>query len=233
MSRGTILVVDDEAEITDILRRYLEQDGFRVITAADGRAALAAFKQDSPHLVVLDLMLPVVDGWEVARQIRAAGGTPIIMLTARGEEVDRLLGLGLGADDYVTKPFSPREVVARVRAVLRRARGETPAEIVAVGDLEIDQGRMEVRRNGTPVALTSTEFRLLAALARAPGRVFTRLQLIDLVQGHAFEGYERTIDAHVKNLRQKLEPDPRHPSYVLTVHGAGYRLADAERDQPS
>ena len=233
MSRGTILVVDDEAEITDILRRYLEQDGFRVITAADGRAALVAFQQEKPHLVVLDLMLPAVDGWEVARQIRAAGGTPIIMLTARSEEVDRLLGLGLGADDYVTKPFSPREVVARVRAVLRRARGETPVDVVAVGDLEIDQGRMEVRRNGTPVALTPTEFRLLAALARAPGRVFTRLQLIDLVQGHAFEGYERTIDAHVKNLRQKLEPDPRHPRYVLTVHGAGYRLADPERDRPS
>ncbi|MBI3998368.1 MAG: response regulator transcription factor [Armatimonadetes bacterium] len=232
MSRRTILVVDDEPEITDVVRRYLEQDGFRVISAADGRAALASFQRERPSLVVLDLMLPEVDGWEVARQIRAAGGVPIIMLTARSEEVDRLLGLGLGADDYITKPFSPREVVARVRAVLRRASGETASEIVSVGDLEIDHGRMEVRRQEVPVALTPTEFRLLAALARSPGRVFTRLQLIDLVQGHAFEGYERTIDAHIKNLRQKLEPDPRRPRYVLTVHGAGYRLADPGRDRP-
>ncbi len=231
MTRRTILVVDDEPEITDIVRRYLEQDGYRVTSAVDGRAALAAFQREKPHLVLLDLMLPEVDGWEVARQIRSAGGTPIIMLTARGDEVDRLLGLGLGADDYITKPFSPREVVARVRAVLRRASGETVSEILSVGDLEIDPGRMEVRRSGVTVALTPTEFRLLAALARAPGRIFTRLQLIDLVQGHAFEGYERTIDAHVKNLRQKLEPDPRHPRYVLTAHGAGYRLAEPGRDQ--
>ncbi|MDQ7842002.1 MAG: response regulator transcription factor [bacterium] len=230
MSRRTILVVDDEPEITDIVRKYLERDGYHVVSAADGRAALAAFMHEKPNLVILDLMLPEVDGWEVARQIRAAGGTPIIMLTARGEEVDRLLGLGLGADDYITKPFSPREVVARVRAVLRRASGEAPAEVLIVGDLEIDQGRMEVRRGGVVVALTPTEFRLLAALTRSPGRVFTRLQLIDLVQGHAFEGYERTIDAHVKNLRHKLEPDPRQPRYVLTVHGAGYRLAEPGRD---
>lgn len=230
MSRRTILVVDDEPEITDVVRKYLERDGYHVVTAADGRAALSAFMHEKPNLVILDLMLPEVDGWEVARQIRAAGGTPIIMLTARGEEVDRLLGLGLGADDYITKPFSPREVVARVRAVLRRASGEAPAEVLTVGDLEIDQGRMGVRRGGVAVALTPTEFRLLAALTRSPGRVFTRLQLIDLVQGHAFEGYERTIDAHVKNLRHKLEPDPRRPRYVLTVHGAGYRLAEPGRD---
>lgn len=230
MSRRTILVVDDEPEITDIVRKYLERDGYHVVSAADGRAALATFMHEKPNLVILDLMLPEVDGWEVARQIRAAGVTPIIMLTARGEEVDRLLGLGLGADDYITKPFSPREVVARVRAVLRRASGEAPPEALTVGNLEIDQGRMEVRRGGAAVALTPTEFRLLAALARSPGRVFTRLQLIDLVQGHAFEGYERTIDAHVKNLRHKLEPDPRRPRYVLTVHGAGYRLAEPDRD---
>lgn len=233
MTRRTILVVDDEPEITDIVRRYLEQDGYRVVSAADGRSALTAFHREKPSLILLDLMLPEIDGWEVARQIRAAGTTPLIMLTARSEEIDRLLGLGLGADDYITKPFSPREVVARVRAVLRRAGGAPPAEIVTVGDLEIDQGRLEVRRGGTPVSLTGTEFRLLAAMAAAPGRVFTRLQLIDLVQGHAFEGYERTIDAHIKNLRQKLEPDPRRPRYVLTVHGAGYRLADPDRDRPS
>jgi DNA-binding response OmpR family regulator len=225
----TILVVDDEREIVEVLRRYLELEGFRVASAADGRAALAAFQRERPHLVILDLMLPEVDGWEVARRIRAAGGVPIIMLTARGEEADRLLGLGLGADDYVTKPFSPREVVARVRAVLRRTAGEAVPEVLTVADLTVDLARMEVRRGGEPVALTPTEFRLLAALARAPGRVFTRLQLIDLVHGHAFEGYERTIDAHVKNLRQKLEPDPHRPRYVLTVHGVGYRLADADR----
>jgi DNA-binding response OmpR family regulator len=151
------------------------------------------------------------------------------MLTARGEEIDRLLGLGLGADDYVTKPFSPREVVARVRAVLRRASGETVTEVLTVGDLSIDVARLEVRRGSAPVTLTPTEFRLLAAMARSPGRVFTRLQLIDLIHGHAFEGYERTIDAHIKNLRQKLEPDPHRPRYVLTVHGAGYRLAEPGR----
>ncbi|MDR7555420.1 MAG: response regulator transcription factor [Armatimonadota bacterium] len=228
----TILVVDDEPEITAILRRYLEQDGYRVVEARDGRQALEAFRRERPHLVVLDLMLPEIDGWEVARQIRAAGNTPIIMLTARSEETDRLVGLGLGADDYVVKPFSPREVAARVRAVLRRATGEVPAEVLAVGDLEIDTGRMEVRRGGETITLTPTEFRLLAALARAPGRVFTRLQLIDQVYGHAFEGYDRTIDAHVKNIRQKLEPDPRRPRYLLTVHGAGYRLADRPGERP-
>ncbi|MDR7422627.1 MAG: response regulator transcription factor [Armatimonadota bacterium] len=229
MTGRTILVVDDEREIAEVLRRYLELEGFRVVSAADGRAALTAFQRERPHLVILDLMLPEIDGWEVARQIRAAGGVPIIMLTARDEEVDRLLGLGLGADDYVTKPFSPREVVARVRAVLRRTAGELAPEVVAVADLTVDLARMEVHRGEEAVVLTPTEFRLLAALARAPGRVFTRLQLIDLVHGHAFEGYERTIDAHVKNLRQKLEPDPHRPRYVLTVHGVGYRLADADR----
>lgn len=233
MGGRTILIVDDEPEITEVVRRYLEQDGYRVVSAGDGRAALTAFHSEKPHLVVLDLMLPETDGWEVARQIRAAGTTPIIMLTARGDEVDRLLGLGLGADDYVTKPFSPREVVARVRAVLRRTSGETASEVLTVGDLTVDLGRMQVRRGEASVVLTPTEFRLLATLARSPGRVFTRLQLIDLMQGHAFEGYERTIDAHVKNLRQKLEPDPHRPQYVLTVHGAGYRLAESVSSRPS
>jgi DNA-binding response OmpR family regulator len=229
VSGRTILVVDDEPEITDVVRRYLEQDGHRVVSAADGKAALAAFQREKPHLVVLDLMLPEVDGWEVARQIRAAATTPVIMLTARGDEVDRLLGLGLGADDYITKPFSPREVAARVRAVLRRTSGETASDVLTAGDLTIDLARMEVRRQDAVISLTPTEFRLLAAMARSPGRVFTRLQLIDLVHGHAFEGYERTIDAHIKNLRQKLEPEPQRPRYVLTVHGAGYRLVELGR----
>ncbi len=228
-ARRTVLVVDDEPEIAEIARRYLEQDGYAVLTASDGNAAIEAFHREKVSLVVLDLMLPGIDGWEVARRMRAAGTVPIIMLSARGEEVDRLVGLGLGADDYITKPFSPRELVARVRAVLRRSAGEAAVETLEVGDLSIDLGRMEVRRGGEAVALTPTEFRLLAALARAPGRVFTRLQLIDLVQGQAFEGYERTIDAHVKNLRAKLEPDPRRPRYILTVHGAGYKLAELDR----
>jgi DNA-binding response OmpR family regulator len=233
VSRRTILVVDDEPEITDVVRKYLERDGYRVVSAADGRAALAEFHNEKPHLVILDLMLPEIDGWEVARQIRAAGTVPIIMLTARGDEADRLLGLGLGADDYITKPFSPREVVARVRAVLRRTSGETASEVLTVGDLTVDLGRMQVRRGEVSVVLTPTEFRLLATLARSPGRVFTRLQLIDLVHGHAFEGYERTIDAHIKNLRQKLEPDPHRPRYVVTVHGVGYRLTESGGNQES
>ncbi len=225
-----VLVVEDEPEIADALRQYLEKDGYTVAVAGDGQRALAEFARLRPDLVLLDLMLPGLDGWEVTRRIRQQGVTPIIMLTARSAEVDKLVGLELGADDYITKPFSPREVVARVRAVLRRARGGEPAaEVVRVHDLEIDPTRMEVRRGGVPVTLTPTEFKLLHVLARHPGRVFTRMQLIDQVQGYAFEGYERTVDAHIKNLRRKLEPDPRRPRYVLTVRGVGYRFAEETR----
>jgi len=173
-------------------------------------------------------MLPGLDGFEVTRRIRQQGTTPIIILTARDEEADKLIGLELGADDYITKPFSPREVVARVRAVLRRVRGSeaVPGEIIRVRDLEIDPARVDAYRDGRPLGLTPTEFKLLLTLARHPGRVFTRMQLLDQVQGYAYEGYERTIDAHIKNLRQKLEPDPHHPLYVLTVHRVGYRFAE-------
>lgn len=227
INRRTVLVVEDEPQIADIVRQYLEKDGYRVVVSADGARAAEEFSRLRPDLVLLDLMLPGLDGYEVCRRIRAQGTTPVIMLTARDEEADKLVGLELGADDYITKPFSPREVVARVRAVLRRARGsEPPAEPIRVLDLEIDPVRFEARRAGTVLSLTPTEFKLLLTLARHPGRAFTRLQLIDQVQGYAFEGYERTVDAHVKNLRQKLEPDPRRPRYVLTVHGVGYRLAD-------
>ncbi|MDR7402267.1 MAG: response regulator transcription factor [Armatimonadota bacterium] len=227
MGRRVVLVVEDEPEIADALRQYLEKDGYTVAVAGDGHRALAEYARLRPDLVLLDLMLPGLDGWEITRRIRQQGTTPIIMLTARSAEVDKLVGLELGADDYITKPFSPREVVARVRAVLRRARGGEPAaEPVRVHDLEIDPTRMEVRRSGIPVTLTPTEFRLLHVLASHPGRVFTRMQLIDQVQGYAFEGYERTVDAHIKNLRRKLEPDPRRPRYILTVHGVGYRFAD-------
>ena len=222
-----ILVVDDEPQIVDLLRSYLRRDGFTVEQAMDGEAALAAFGRLRPDLVILDLMLPKVDGREVCRRIRDASHTPIIMLTARDEETDKLLGLELGADDYITQPFSPREVVARVRAVLRRGTREA-TDLVRAGDLTIDLRAHEVSLQGRRVELTPTEFRLLEILAGHPNQVFTRMQLIDRVQGHAFDGYERTVDAHVKNLRGKVEPDPRNPRYIMTVYGVGYKFQTAK-----
>ncbi|HSJ55766.1 MAG TPA: response regulator transcription factor [Anaerolineae bacterium] len=230
MSGETILVIDDEPKIARTVRAYLEDAGFRVATVGDGHAALAAFRRDRPALVVLDLGLPGMDGLDVARTIRRESDVPIIMLTARVEETDKLVGLELGADDYVTKPFSPRELVARVRAVLRRVAGERDrAEPpVVVGQVQIDFERRQVTAAGRQVELTPTEFDLLAVLARHPGRVFTRLELLERVQGYAYEGYERTVDAHVKNLRQKIEPDPKQPRYVLTVYGVGYKFAEQD-----
>lgn len=223
----TILVVDDEPHILKVLRGYLEQAGFRVVTAADGPMALAQFKREKPDLVLLDLHLPGLDGLDVARHLRASSNIPIIMVTARVEETDRLIGLELGADDYVTKPFSPREVVARVRAVLRRAEAApTPPQLIHIADITIDHHRHTVTRGGAALDLTPTEFGLLATLAREPGRAFTRLQLLQAAQGEAFEGYERTLDAHIKNLRAKLEPDPKKPRYILTVFGVGYKFND-------
>ena len=218
-----ILVVDDEPQIVGLLRSYLERDGFDVTEAADGEAALTAFSGLRPDLVILDLMLPRLDGREVCRRIREAARTPIIMLTARDEETDKLLGLELGADDYITKPFSPREVVARVRAVLRRGRWGA-ADVIRTGDLVINLRAHEVSLQGRRLDLTPTEFRLLETLAGHPNQVFTRMQLIDRVQGHAFEGYERTVDAHIKNLRGKVEPDPKNPRFILTVYGIGYKF---------
>src|SRR5947209_8232719 len=226
-SMPRILVVDDEPEIVDLLRSYLQRDGFDVDQAADGEAALAVFGRLQPDLVILDLMLPKLNGREVCRRIRETARTPIIMLTARDEESDKLIGLELGADDYTAKPFSPREVLARVRAVLRRGSREMP-EMVRAGDLMIDLRAHEVSLQGRRVDLTPTEFRLLEILAGHPNQVFTRMQLIDRVQGHAFEGYERTVDAHIKNLRGKVEPDPKNPRYVLTVYGVGYKFQTAE-----
>ncbi len=211
----------------DLLRSYLARDGFDVDEAADGEAAFAAFLRLRPDLVILDLMLPRLDGREVCRRIRASSHTPIIMLTARDEETDKLLGLELGADDYITKPFSPREVVARVRAVLRRGSWEL-SDLMRVGDLVVDLRAHEVRLKGKRVDLTPTEFRLLETLAGHPNQVFTRMQLIDRVQGHAFEGYERTVDAHIKNLRGKIEPDPKNPRYIVTVFGVGYKFQVAD-----
>jgi len=223
----TVLVVDDELKIVQLARDYLEHAGFTVASASDGREALAWFRANAPDLIVLDLGLPLVDGLDVARAVRKTSNVPIVMLTGRGDEADRVAGLELGADDYVTKPFSPKELVARVRAVLRRAEvAATPTDVVRAGDVTLDIPRMSVRVKAKAIELTPTEFQLLATLARAPGRVFTRAQLLDAVHGVAFEPYERAIDAHVKNIRRKLEPDPREPRYLLTVHGVGYRFAE-------
>jgi two-component system, OmpR family, alkaline phosphatase synthesis response regulator PhoP len=223
----TVLVVDDEPKIARLARDYLEHAGFGVLTAGDGPAAVQAARTRRPDLVVLDLGLPGFDGLEAMRQIRAIGPTPIVVLTARDTELDKLLGLELGADDYVTKPFSPRELVARVKAVLRRAeRAREPADRIDVGDLSLDVPRLRTTVGGRPVELTSTEFSLLATMARDPGRVFTRSQLLDAVHGEAFEAYERAIDAHVKNIRRKLEPDPSRPRFLQTVYGVGYRVAE-------
>ena len=225
----TILVVDDEPRIAALARDYLEHAGFAVIVAGTGSAALEHARHRRPDLVVLDLGLPDIDGLDVARALRRDSDVPIIMLTARADETDRLVGLELGADDYLTKPFSPRELVARVRAVLRRADSSMrPADLIRVGDLELDVARLRVTVGGRRVELTPTEFELLATLARQPGRVFTRSQLLDAIHGVAFESNERANDAHVKNVRRKLEPDSAEPRYLLTVFGVGYRLADPE-----
>ena len=225
----TILVVDDEPKISDLARDYLEHAGFIVRTAADGETALAIVQRDRPDLVVLDLGLPRLDGLDVTRAIRRDSNLPVIMLTARDDELDKVLGLELGADDYLTKPFSPRELVARVRAVLRRvdaAAQPGAVELIRTGELVLDLPRMRAELAGRTIELTPTEFALLAAMAQQPGRIFTRSQLLDAVHGVAFESYERAIDTHIKNLRRKLEPDPRRPVHVLTVYGVGYRYAD-------
>lgn len=230
MSTRTILVVDDEPEIVTIVRDYLDRAGFRVLIASDGGNALRLARSEQPDLLILDLMLPQMDGLDVARALRSDPHTnslPIIMLTARVEETDRLIGLELGADDYITKPFSPREVVARVRAVLRRVdHPRDNAALLVVGDLVLDMQRRSVRYKGMLVELTATEFDLLAILARAPGRPFTRTQLLDMAYDVAYAGFDRTIDAHIKNLRRKIEPDPRHPRYILTVYGVGYKFTE-------
>jgi two-component system, OmpR family, alkaline phosphatase synthesis response regulator PhoP len=223
----TVLVVDDEPKIVEVVGDYLRGAGFSVTTAADGERAVTLARARPPDLVVLDLGLPGLDGLDVARDLRRSSAVPIIMLTARGEEADRVLGLELGADDYLVKPFSPRELLARVRAVLRRTEGrQAERERFGVGDVTVDTGRREVTVGDRVLDLTATEFDLLVELARQPGRVFTRAQLLDAVHGVVVESYERTVDAHVKNIRRKLEPDPHRPRYLLTVHGVGYRFAD-------
>jgi two-component system, OmpR family, alkaline phosphatase synthesis response regulator PhoP len=222
---GKILVVDDEPKIVRLVRSYLEQAGFAVVEANDGQTALIQARREKPDLVILDLGLPGIDGVEVTRILRRERDTPIIMLTARVEDTDRIVGLELGADDYVTKPFNPRELLARVRAVLRRT-GSAPSasEILRAGGLVLDLGGHQATLEARPLDLTPTEFELLTVLMQNPGRAFTRLELLERVQGYAYEGYERTIDAHVKNLRAKMGDDPRRPRYVQTVFGVGYKL---------
>ena len=225
----TILVVDDEAKIVQLVRDYLEHAGFRVLVAASGKAALTLARSEKPDMVILDLGLPEMDGLDVTRTLRKDTNVPILMLTARGEETDKLVGLELGADDYMTKPFSPKELVARVRVIFRRMENysEAATEIIRATDLTLDVPRMQVEAEGRPIEeLTPTEFELLAAMARHPGRVFTRGQLLNVVHGVAFESYERAIDAHIKNIRRKIEPRPSEPRYILTVYGIGYKFAD-------
>jgi len=225
VGKQKILVVDDEKKIVSLVRAYLEREGYAVLAAGDGRSALELARHDRPDLMVLDLMLPEIDGLEVCRQLRRESNVPIIMLTARDEESDKLVGLELGADDYVTKPFSPRELMARIRAVLRRVAAPVEEDRVTLGGLVIDARSHEACWRGAALRLTRTEFALLEVMARQPGRAFTRLQLLDAVQGAAYEGYERTIDAHVKNLRRKLEPCLREGECrITTVYGVGYKL---------
>lgn len=221
----TILIIEDEPELVKVLRSYLERAGYEVITAYSGNSGLSTWEHKRPDLVILDLNLPGMDGLDVAREIRRKADTPIIMLTARVDEADQLVGLELGADDYVTKPFSPRIVVARVRALLRRLSPDAePAQILQVADLKIDLDAHILERDGEMIDLTPTEFSILSTLASQPGRAFKRGQILEASQGYAFEGYERSIDAHIKNLRAKLEPNPKAPIYIETVFGVGYRF---------
>ncbi|MFN2150639.1 MAG: response regulator [Anaerolineales bacterium] len=225
----TILIIEDEPKVAKLARDYLEQSGFRVLTATEGLTGLAMARREHPATVVLDLMLPGLDGLDVCRALRRESEVPIIMLTARAEEADRLIGLELGADDYITKPFSPRELVARVRALLRRVKGTVyQPGVIRAGDLMIDSASHRVTRAGENIHLTRFEFNLLQILAQHPGQIFSRAQLLEKLHGVAFDGYDRSVDAHIKNLRRKLEIDPAEPRYILTVYGVGYKFNDEQ-----
>lgn len=219
-----ILVVDDEQKIINIVRAYLEKENYQVVTASDGETALKMFRREKPDLIVLDLMLPRLSGNDVCRIIRGESETPIIMLTARDELTDKIVGLELGADDYVTKPFEARELVARIKAILRRSGPNSFPPVIRAGDLVVDTERRQAAIREKSIDLTTMEFDLLRLLASHPGRVFSRAEILDRIQGDAYEGYDRTIDSHVKNLRRKIEPDPEKPSYIHTVYGAGYKM---------
>jgi DNA-binding response OmpR family regulator len=222
----TILVVDDEKKIVEIIRAYLEKEGYKVVTAHDGPSALKEFKNQKPDLLVLDLMLPGISGWDVCRAVRKDSDVPIIMLTARDDVTDKIVGLEMGADDYVTKPFDPKELVSRVKAILRRVEKQPGGKTIRIRDLVIDADKRRVTVGENALELTPSEFDLLLVMAENPGRVFSRMQLLDRIQGDAYEGYERTIDSHIKNLRKKIEADPDHPSLISTVYGVGYRLEE-------
>ena len=221
-----ILVIDDEPKIVEICQDYLKAAGYDVVTASSGLSGLTAARREKPDLVVLDLMMPGMDGLDVCRALRREGDIPIIMLTARVEESDKLVGLELGADDYITKPFSPRELAARVRVVLRRASGDPTSEVIRAGDVTLDRARYEAQLPEKIISLTPTEFEIFATLMSQPGRIFSRAQLLDALHGVAFESYERAIDAHIKNIRHKIEPNPSEPRYIQTVYGMGYRFTD-------
>ena len=226
-----VLVVDDEQKIVQIARDYLEKNGYKVLSAGDGNTALAMARREKPELIVLDLMLPGMDGLDVCRTLRRESDVPIIMLTARTEEADRLIGLEIGADDYISKPFSPRELVARVRSLLRRAKGVVSSSgLIRAGDLEIDEAGYRVTRDGKLLDLTRLEFIILSTLAQRPGQTFTRAQLIDRLFGITYAGIDRSIDAHIKNLRRKLDDDSQDPHYIITVYGVGYKFMEEGRE---
>jgi two-component system alkaline phosphatase synthesis response regulator PhoP len=229
MAGKRVLVVDDDAKAVELVRLYLERDGFEILTAYDGIQAVDLARKGSPDLIVLDLMLPDIDGFEVCHTLRQESDVPIIMLTARTTDQDKLRGLDLGADDYMTKPFSPRELAARVRAVLRRLPGERGPEEITSGELTMNFAKHEAWFAGKPLELTSVEFRLLGVLAKEPGRVFTRASLIEEALGYDFEGFDRTIDVHILNLRKKLGSDPSHPRYIRTIYGVGYKFVGGEQ----
>jgi len=230
MSGKKVLVVDDDVKTVELVRVYLNRDGYRVLTAYDGVEALRLARESHPDLIVLDLMLPGIDGLEICRILRGESDVPIIMLTAMTTDQDRLTGLDLGADDYVTKPFSPRELAARVRAVLRRLPGERGPEKIEHGELSLNCLKHEASLAGKPLNLTPIEFKLLGVLAKEPGRVFSRAQIIEKAFGYDFDSFDRTIDVHILKLRRKIEPDPRHPRYIKTVYGAGYKLLEVNSD---
>jgi two-component system alkaline phosphatase synthesis response regulator PhoP len=226
MAGKRVLVVDDDAKTVELVKLYLNRDGYRVITAYEGEEALRLAREAHPDLIVLDLMLPGINGLEICRILRKESDVPIIMLTAMTTDEDKLAGLGLGADDYVTKPFSPRELAARVRAVLRRLPGERGPDMIIHGDLTVDFLKHEAYLNDKPLNLTPIEFKLLGTMVKEPGRVFSRAQIIEKALGYDFDGFDRTIDVHILKLRRKLEPDPRHPYYIKTIYGAGYKLLE-------
>ncbi|MDT8899648.1 response regulator transcription factor [Anaeroselena agilis] len=225
MSYQTVFIVDDDIKITKLLKSYFDKEGFITYLAHDGASAVQSIKDKNPDIVILDLMLPGMDGWEICRKLRRESDVPIIMLTARDEETDRVIGLEMGADDYVTKPFSPREVVARTKAILRRTqKTAAKSDPIRVGELLIDAERHLVKKGNNELDLTPTEFKILELLATNAGRVLTRLQIVERVQGYSFEGYERTVDAHMKNLRRKIEDNPKEPRHIVTIYGVGYRF---------